>query len=213
MKVKDIFTDSKTKIFVVTNNHDDDDALNWDIEPTDFELLPGGENIYMEGEDMYIVKALQVFPDRVIDCFLYIGTPERIAETVIMRTATGQVVSKFIYDVEGTVIPAIASDLYGVYELYYAKENPQVGIDVLKNGLGKAKNKYAVAEDLGYILRDEGRIEEAIEAFKISEENGASSQYIYSELAELYRELGQTSEQLKYEQKCESTKSATKTEG
>ena len=33
-------------------------------------------------------------------------------------------------------------------------------------------NKNAVAEDLGYILRDEERIEEAIEAFKISEKNG-----------------------------------------
>lgn len=38
MKVKDLYTDRKTKVFVVTNQ-DDEDELNWEIEPTDFDLL------------------------------------------------------------------------------------------------------------------------------------------------------------------------------
>ena len=193
MKVKDIFTESKVKIFIVSNQ-DDENELNWDIEPTDFELLPEEENVY-------IVKALQVFPDSTTDCFLEIVSPERIAETVIKRTTSGKVIAKSIYDLESTVIPAIASDCFGNYELYYAKENPQIGISVLENGLDKATNKNVVAEDLGYILRDEGRIKEAIEAFKISEENEPSSEYIYLELSRLYQELRQPSEQLKYEQK------------
>jgi len=32
MKVKDIYTDNETKIFVGTN-HDDENELNWTIEP------------------------------------------------------------------------------------------------------------------------------------------------------------------------------------
>ena len=191
MKVKDIFTDSKVKVFVVTNQ-DDENELNWDIESTDFEVLPDEDNVY-------IVKALQILPDSTIDCFLEIVAPERITEKVIKRTTNGQVIAT--YDIEGTVIPAVASDCFGIYELYYAKENPQIGINVLENGLDKATNKNVVAEDLGYILRDEGRIEEAIEAFKISEKNKPSSEYIYLELSRLYQKLGQPSEQLKYEQK------------
>jgi tetratricopeptide (TPR) repeat protein len=193
MKVKDIFADSKVKIFVVTNQSDENE-LNWEIEPTDFELLPDDENTYF-------VKAFQVMSDNTTDCFLGIITPERIAETVIRKTANGKTVAESIYDMESPVIPAVASNCFGDYELYYAQENPQTGIDVLRNGLDKAKNKNVVAEDLGYILSDERRFEESIEAFKISEENEPSSEYTYWELSRLYEELGNLSEQLKYEQK------------
>ena len=193
MKLKDIYTDSKTKIFVVTNQ-DDEDELNWIIKPTKFELLP-------EDEGIFFVKALQVFADTMIDCYLGIMTPERIAETVVFIASNGQTVTKSIDDIEQTIIPAVASDCFGDYELYYAKENPQLGIDILRNGLIEASNKNIVAEDLGYILRDEGRVEEAIEAFKISEESKPSSEYIYLELSRLYKDMGRTREQLKYEQK------------
>lgn len=193
MKLKDIFTDFNTKVFVVTNQ-DDDNELNWTIESTAFELLP-------EEENTYFVKALQVSSDSTTDCYIGIVTPERIAETVIKRNAKGQAIIESIYDQERTTIPAIASECFGVYELFYAKENPQIGIDILRNALTKATNKNVVAEDLGYILRDEGRIEEAIESFKISEEFGPSSEYTYWELSGLYAELGDTEKQAAYKQK------------
>ena len=193
MKLKDIFNDINTKVFVVTDQ-DDDNELNWIIEPTDFELLP-------EEENLYFTKAKQVFSDKTTDCYIGIMTPERIAETVIKRNANGQTNAESIYDQEQTIIPAVASDCFGVYELYYAKENPQIGIDILKDGLTKSTNKNVVAEDLGYILRDEGRVEEAIEAFKISEKYEPSSEYIYLELSNLYKELGQADEEQKYKQK------------
>lgn len=193
MKLKDIFTDIDTKVFVVTNQ-DDDNELNWTIESTDFELLP-------EEENTYFVKALQVSSDSTTDCYLGIVTPERIAETVIKRNAKGQAGIESIYDQEGTTIPAIASECLGDYELFYAKENPQIGIDILKKALTMATNRNVVAEDLGYILRDEGRIEEAIEAFKLSEEFSPSSEYIYWELSGLYGELGQVEKQALYRQK------------
>lgn len=193
MKLKDIFLDDKTKVFVVTKQ-DEEDELNWTIEPTDFELLPEEENVYY-------VKALHVSTSNTSDCYIGIVTPERIVETVVKRDANGQVVAESIYDQDQSIIPAVASNCFGVYELFYAKENSQIGIEILKDGLTKAKNKNIVAEDLGYILRDENRIEEAIEAFKISEQSGPTSEYVYLELSNLYRAIGQTDNELRYKQK------------
>ena len=124
-----------------------------------------------------------------------------IAEVVIKQGSNGQTKVESIYEQVKSIIPSIASECFGDYELYYSKENSQIGIDILKSGLTIATNKNVVAEDLGYILRDEGRIEEAIEAFKISEENGPSSEYTFWELAGLYEELGQTDKQTEYRQK------------
>ncbi|MDL2303072.1 hypothetical protein LJC28_01620 [Dysgonomonas sp. OttesenSCG-928-D17] len=99
MKVKDLFSDSQTKVFVVTNQ-DDENELNWIIEPTTFELIP-------EEENFYFVKACRIFPNHIA----------------------------------------------------------------------------------------------AIEAFKISEAYGSSSHYIYLELSNLYKRLGQMDESIKYEEK------------
>lgn len=190
MKVKDIFSDTNTKIFKVTNNEDDNELL-WTIEPTNLQLIP-------YDTEFYFVKAIQTLPNSTIDCFINITTPERIADFVVKLDSNGQTVIENFYEQVNSVIPAIASDCFGDYELYYSKENPQIGIDILKCGLTKATNKNIVAEDLGYILSDEGRIEEAIEAFKISEENEPSSEYTYWELAGLYEQLGQIDKQLEY---------------
>jgi len=193
MRLKNIFTDLKTKIFVVTNQ-DDHNELNWSIESTDFELIPEEENIYF-------VKAYQVTANHTSDCFIGIITPERIAEIVVRKKSYGQVVAENIYEQDLTIIPAVGSECFGVYELFYAKENPQIGIEILKEGLIKAVNKNVVAEDLGYILRDEKRFEESIEAFKISELHGPSSEFIYLELSSLYEEIGLKTLQLEYELK------------
>ena len=193
MKLRDIYKDGLTKVFIVTEQ-DDDNELNWTVEPTDYELIP-------EEENYYFVKAYEVSQNGKTDCYIGVMTPERIAEVVIKQNSNGQTEIESIYDQEKSIIPAIASDCFGDYELFYSKENPQLGIDILKSAITKATNKNVVAEDLGYILRDEGRIEEAIEAFKISEENGPSSEYTFWELAGLYEELGQTDKQTEYRQK------------
>ncbi|MBK6339649.1 MAG: hypothetical protein IPF63_08680 [Bacteroidetes bacterium] len=193
MKLRDIYNNRKIKVFIVTEQ-DDDNELNWAIEETDFELIP-------EEENYYFVKAFEVSENEKTDCYIGIITPERIAEIVILQNSEGQIKVESIYGRQKTIIPAIASECFGVYELFYAKENPQIGIDVLRNGLTKATNKNIVAEDLGYILRDEGRIEEAIEAFKIIEENELSSEYTFWELAGLYEQLGQLEKQIEYMQK------------
>ena len=193
MKLKDIYKEINTNVFIVTEQ-DDDNELNWTIEATDFELIP-------EEENYYFVKAFEISENEKTDCYIGIMTPERIAEIVIKQGSNGQTKVESIYDQEKTIIPSIASECFGDYELFYSKENPQIGIDILKSGLTIATNKNVVAEDLGYILRDEGRIDEAVEAFKISEENGPSSEYTFWELAELYGQLGQMDKQSEYRQK------------
>ena len=193
MKLKDIYKEINTNVFIVTEQ-DDDNELNWTIESTDFELIP-------EEENYYFVKAFEISENEKTDCYIGIMTPERIAEIVIKQGSNGQTKVESIYEQVKSIIPSIASECFGDYELYYSKENSQIGIDILKSGLTIATNKNVVAEDLGYILRDEGRIEEAIEAFKISEENGPSSEYTFWELAGLYEQLGQTDKQKEYKQK------------
>ena len=193
MKLKDIYKERNTNVFIVTEQ-DDDNELNWTIEATNFELIP-------EEENYYFVKAFEISENEKTDCYIGIMTPERIAEIVIKQGSNGQTKVESIYDQVKSIIPSIASECFGDYELYYSKENSQIGIDILKSGLTIATNKNVVAEDLGYILRDEGRIEEAIEAFKISEENGPSSEYTFLELAGLYEQLGQLDKQTEYRQK------------
>ena len=99
------------------------------------------------------------------------------------------------------VIPEVACECYGNSDLYYSKENPQIGIDVLKRGILIGTNKNFIADDLGYILRDEGRIEEAIEAFHISLEYDPTSAYVYLELSNLFERIGQVEKQKEYLEK------------
>lgn len=190
MKLKDIYSERSIKVFIARET-DYDNELNWTIEKTDFETIP-------EEEAYYFVKAFEVSQNEKTDCYIGIMTPERILEIVVKENSNGQAYVENIYHQENSIIPAIACNFSGYYGIYYAKENPQIGIDVLKSGLIKATNKSAVAEDLGYILIDEERTEEAIEAFKISEENIPSSQYTFWELAKLYEQLGQKDKQAEY---------------
>jgi len=194
MKVKDLFDKRlSTKIFSVIDD-DNDDILKWKIESTDLELIP-------DEEGHFIVIAKQSYKDKSVDCYIDIITPERIAENVIKLDSKGKVIAESIYDQENSVIPAVASDCFGAYELYYSKENPQIGIDILKVGLTKSDLITVIAEDLGYIYRDEGRIDEAIESFLISEKTNPSSEYIYRELAQLYGQLGNKVKEQEYQQK------------
>ena len=184
MKLRDIYKDKLTKIFRVVN-HNFESELDFDIEPTEYEIIPdtGG---------CFIIKALEVRKGKITECFMDINTPERISDFVIRKALFGNIKINEYYNYEGIVIPAIASNCFGVYELYYSKENPQIGIDILQNGIDKAINKAIVSEDLGYILRDENRNDEAIEAFKKSIEYGASSPYSYLELSHLFERIGDT---------------------
>lgn len=193
MKLKDIFNHRKVNIFEVTAD-DYDNELNWTIEPTDYELIPAQEN-------HYFVKAIEVSENSTAECYMEIKTPERVTGFIVKENANGLPYVGNIYHQENTIIPAIACDFPGFYDIYSAKENPQAGINVLKNGLGKATNKSAVAENLGYLLMDEERIDEAIEAFKVSEEHTPTTRYTFFELAKLYAHRGEMEKSAEYTEK------------
>ncbi len=95
---------------------------------------------------------------------------------------------------DGTAIPSIAIEKFGVPQLFYAKENPSVGIKVLEDALRLAKEKKYVAYDLGMLLREQKRYKEAIEAFTVllSEEVAPHiARTAYKERAQLYTTVGQ----------------------
>ena len=198
MKLKDIFNHNNVNVFVVIED-DYDNELNWTIEPTKYELIPAKE-------DHYFVKAVEVYENGTLECYIEIKTPERAIGHVVKKDANGQPYVGNIYHQKHTIIPAIACDFPGFYDIYSAKENPQVGINILRNDLKKATNKSAVAEELGYLLIDEERIDEAIEALKISEENTPTTRYAFLELSKLYSKKGEIEKSTEYADKFNNYK-------
>lgn len=165
------------------NNDDSDNHLEW-------ELLPLNEGVIKHEDGHFLVSAKYIDDKgKVIKCFINLTMPERIYDFVFF-IEENVIIKKYPYEMEGDVVCAVPSEIYGNYEMYYSKKNPKIGIDILKNGLSKTQNKGAIAEDLGYILRDENMQKEAIEAFLIAEKNTPSSEYIYHELGQLYEAVG-----------------------
>jgi tetratricopeptide (TPR) repeat protein len=198
MKLNEIFQNNDCLIYKVVNFYGTEKIEDWELEKTDFQLIPDPND--EEYGSYFVVRGYIVDANKTENCFIDIDIPERISE-FIFRIIENELVIDSIYEKNIQTIPAMASECHGDYELYYVKENPQPGIDILRNGLAIAKHKNVIAEDLGYILRDEERFEEAIQAFKISEKFGPSSEYTYWELSYIYGELGQTEEETHYMQK------------
>lgn len=186
MRVCDITLTEKTKVFIITET-EDESILNWLIVPTNLETLPNEDNLYL-------VKGIDTDNKEENNCYLSISSPERIVDSIIVIDINNQISVVDFSEQDRQTIPAIVSECYGNYELYYAKPNPSIGIEVLKNGLDKAIDKSAALEDLGYIFRDENRIKESIKAFEQAILYGVSSEYIYWELADLYKLLNQPNE-------------------
>lgn len=174
---------------------DSDNFMEWDIVPIETEVL-------CEQDGFFIIHAFKITePGEKIDCFIDLTMPERIPDYVYLINS-GTVERKYIHECDGEVICAVPIEGFGMYELFYSRINPELGLSVLRRGLELADQKTFIAEDLGYILRDEGRFEEAIQAFMISASEEPSSYFIYHELAELYDKLGQSQLSKQYRDKC-----------
>ena len=198
MKLRELlFADDEIKTFQVDENNDLDSAefSDWFLQPLESAETLSAEAFESEYLDGYfIVKAIWVKENGELEnCYLTVAMPERISEEVFIKL-NDKIVRKWIYEV-GEVVPAVAIEGFGNYELFYSKMNPEIGIKVLREGLKAAKNKAPVAEDLAYILRDEGRIPEAIEAFTMvidegDKRNGIPNQYTFEERAGLFEKIG-----------------------
>jgi hypothetical protein len=174
----------------------------WELEPLQTELLSDTES-----DGLHVMKACNILPDHSIrDCHMDIFLPERISDYAFFLEKES---FRFGYrhQFPGEIIPAAAIDCFGLYDLFYSRISPEVGINVLKRGLAIAKRKRCIAEDLGYIFRDEKRFREAAEMFKIAVDEGPSSSFICRELAAVYAELGNTEDEKKYMEMCKRTES------
>jgi tetratricopeptide (TPR) repeat protein len=172
-------------IFAVVDS-DADDKARWNVEPIDANILTESDE-----RDFFLVKAKNILPDgSVVDCHIDICLPERISDYAYFLRS-GRVDVRYHHECDGEIICAVPIDCFGVYDLFYSKAAPDVGIEILKHGLAASPHKTFIAEDLGYILRDEGRFAEAAEMFQIAVDAEPSSYFIYGELASCYDEIGQ----------------------
>jgi hypothetical protein len=170
-----------------------DQPRDWQLEPLQTDLLSD-----TEADGYHVMKALNLLADGAVrECYIDMNLPERISDYAFFLE-NGSLRFAYHHEFPGEILPAVALDCFGVYELFYSKQQPQLGIDILKRGLAISKRKHYIAEDLGYIFRDERRFREAAEMFKIAVEEGPSSYFIYGELAGAYAELGDSPNENKY---------------
>jgi hypothetical protein len=164
MTITDIFSNTRTEVFRVTNFYEAKGINDHLIEPTEYKLIPENQH------DTYIyVRALQVFEDHVEECFMDLSLTDRLPEFVIKKTDNKIFVTP-IYDEQNSVIPAIASEQCGNPELYFAKENPAIGIEVLKRGKILKPDSEAIKDDLAYIYDMIGKRKKKVAGIKSTED-------------------------------------------
>lgn len=172
---------------------DSDDVHDWEVEPIDAAVL-----LESEISEFFIVKAKHVLPNGTVrDCYMDVCLPERMNDYTYFLGENG-IDRRYTHECDGEVICAVPIACFGVYELFYSRISPGIGIDILRNGLSATEHQQYIAEDLGYILRDERRFKEAAEAFQLAADGTPSSYFIYGELAGCYDEIGDTANAKKY---------------
>lgn len=159
LKLRDALSKSPFQAFKVMHQPMDegDDYNEWDIEPL---LGPTLARQYVQGpfEGTFLIAAKVVTPSGpILDCYLDIVLPERICENCYLRDQDRITRSRGRRVGQGRAVPTIAIEQFGIPQLYFAKENPAFGIDVLRKGLNLAREKRNIAYDLAVLLRDARR--------------------------------------------------------
>jgi tetratricopeptide (TPR) repeat protein len=154
-----------------------------------------------DADDCFLIlKAKHVLPDGTTsDCYVDMFLPTREWPDTVYFKSEDMFQSRPTHECEGDIVCAVPIDHWGVYEIFYSKIAPELSISILKRGLEVMPNSAPIAEDLGYILRDEGRFGEAVAAFRISADGaGPSASLIYGEIAGCYKEIGDIDKAKKY---------------
>lgn len=173
------------KIFRVLNPSDS--YKEWRLDPVASELLSADD---APDDGLFIVQAISIDEDRRIDfCYMDISLPERLPDCVYLRKDDHLEQVK-IWEANFEAIPAVPLDFTGDYQLYYSRYNPEVGIRILESGLKNLEFKGNLAQDLGYILRDEKRFQEAVDAFTTAIECFPNDYLLLVEKAQLLDNLG-----------------------
>ena len=185
MRLIDALTQHPSVSIFAVLDSEHDDRREWDVEPVEGDVLCESEL-----DSYFVVKAKNVLPGGgVRDCYIDICLPERVSDLAIV-VCDKQLDARYHHEFDGEIICAVPVDCFGVYDLFYSRIAPEIGIEVLRRGLAARPRNCHMAEDLGYILRDEHRFDEAAEMFQIAVDEGPSSYFICGELADCYVKIG-----------------------
>ena len=195
MRLKDALFKNSSKAFRATTDDENwDDFSKFDLEPLSGATL-AKEYVAGAFEGSFLVAGKVVTKDEASqDCYLEVVLPERICEFCFLLVDDEIVRKRGRRVGDGTAIPVIAIEKFGVPQLFYARENPSVGIAVLQRGLEQAREKKDIAYDLAVLLRQEKRNEEAIEAFSICLKEAPESVIacsLYQQRWQLYMAIGE----------------------
>lgn len=190
-----LFREPRLTYQVLDEDVDWDNFSEWDLQPLLGPTL-APEDVEDLFQGFFIIAAQIISRDSTPQpCYMDLVLPERIAEHHFVLMDGHVTWRRGLHLPHGTVIPAIGIENFGVYKLFYAKENPSAGIDVLKAGMQKARDKAFLAHDLTFLLRDEKRYEEAIEAltvFLTEHPTHHLAHTLYQERSQMYTAIGQS---------------------
>jgi len=193
VRLRDALFNISCKIFEVSEPSPvDSDFLDWIVTPLEAPLLAKEYTRTGTMDGYFVVEAFIVHNDGTTQKgYLDLSLPERNMDSHVLLVG-GEIARGTGTILEGAkIIPSVAIEKFGVYDQYYVKGFAELGLGVLREGLSASKLKWPIALDLAYILRDEKRFSEAIEAFTLAIQTGYSKSYfIYSERARLYQLVG-----------------------
>ena len=195
MKLADVlFRDPSSAYQVIGEIDDWDNFQDWDLQPLSGPTL-APEDVQGPFQGVFIVTARLIIAEGCSQpCYLDVVLPERIVDHHYLQTAGKVSRGKGSRTPNGTIIPSIGIESPGVYKLYYAKEDPSAGVSVLNKALQQSRRKQDIAYDLGLLLRDEKKYEEAAAAFsEFLHENPDEgiADVVYKERSKMYAALGQ----------------------
>jgi tetratricopeptide (TPR) repeat protein len=197
MKLGETIFRKNQRIFEVVDSNLGGDHRDWNLVPLAGETLAAENTLSGIPDGVFVLEALAVTSDGAIEkAYVDVVLPEREISSHYLFKDGAISVGRGTIVANAQVVPAVAVEQFGVYEQYYVRGQAQVGVDILRRGLAVAKLKWPVALDLAYILRDEKRYAEAVEAFSIvlgKDEIAGGDYYYYAERAKLYARLGNQS--------------------
>lgn len=179
------------KIFEVVDSDLAGGYQDWNLVPLEGQTLAKENTLSGLADGYFVLEGLLVHADgKVEQAYTDVGLPERNIDWHFLLRNQEIVRGRGTLIPNAQVIPAVAIEKFGVYDQYYVKGHAEVGMKVLRDGLAVAKSKGPIALDLAYILRDEKRYAESVEAFTLAINQGDGIDYFcYSERAKLFTKL------------------------